>query len=424
MQRILILSGIQLSANPRVVKEADTLADAGYSVEVVGVSLETQYQQRDMQLHQGKRWSYTPLFDANSTRSTDRLRLLAARARVRFWSEMYARVGLSNPRQLGLAVPELLAYSLANPADLYVLHNPDTLWVGVELLRHGLQIAVDLEDWYSEDFLPDDRRTYPVEVLRRWERTLLTNATFATTTSQCLSDALVAAYGCGPPAVVHNSFSMKERSNLDGSIRDRTDRQMRSMCWFSQVMGPERGLETLMDALADVTIPFHIHLRGHSRAEYRRALLARAPAPWRRRIHFHPQVPHSELIARVAEHDVGFAAEIPYCRNKALTISNKLPFYLLAGVGVVASDTEGQREVAAVADGAVALFKSGDPGDLAAVLNRFLSDDTQIQQARGDALIAAQRFFCWERSAPVLLNQVEQAIGRRAAATNPAHADA
>jgi glycosyltransferase involved in cell wall biosynthesis len=224
--------------------------------------------------------------------------------------------------------------------------------------------------------------------------------------------------------VVHNSFSLKERDNLDGSIHDRTDPQMRSICWFSQVMGPERGLETLMDALADVRIPFHIHLRGHSRSEYRTALIARAPAAWRRRIHFHPQVPHSELIARIAEHDVGFAGEIPYCRNKALTISNKLPFYLLAGVGVVASDTEGQREVAALAERAVALFKWGDPADLAAVLNRFLSDDSQIQQARRDALIAAQRFFSWEQSAPVLLQQVEQAVGRRGPATNRAHADA
>jgi glycosyltransferase involved in cell wall biosynthesis len=406
------------------VKEADTLADAGYAVEVLGVSLETQYQQRDMQLQRGKRWSYTPLFDASSTRSTDRLRLLVARARVRFWSEAYARIGVSNPRQFGLAVPELLAYSLANPADLYVLHNPDSLPVGVELLRRGLRIAVDLEDWYSEDFLPNESPSYPVDVLRRWEKIVLTSATFATTTSQCLSDALVAAYGCRPPAVVHNSFSMKERNNLDGSTRDRTDQTMPSMCWFSQVMGPERGLETLMDALADVRVPFHIHLRGHSRPEYRSALLARAPAAWRGRIHFHPQVSHSELIARVAEHDVGFAAEIPYCRNKALTISNKLPFYLLAGVGVVASDTEGQREVAALAEGAVALFRSGDPRDLAAVLNRVLSDDRQIQQARRDALIAAQRFFCWERSAPVLLKQVGQAFSRRAAVAKPAHADA
>jgi hypothetical protein len=90
----------------------------------------------------------------------------------------------------------------------------------------------------------------------------------------------------------------------------------------------------------------------------------------------------------------------------------------------VASDTEGQREVAALAEGAVALFRSGDPGDLAAVLNRVLSDDRQIQQARRDALIAAQRFFCWERSAPVLLKQVEQAFSRQAAVANPAHADA
>jgi glycosyltransferase involved in cell wall biosynthesis len=410
MHRILIVSAIQLSTNPRVVKEADTLADAGYDVEVLGALVEPVLAERDRQLFEGKRWKYTCVFDATSPTWPDRIGSLAARARMRFWCEMYDRLGISNPRQLGLSVPETLHYCVNHPADLYIVHNPENLWVGVELLGRGLRVAADVEDWYSEDLLPQDRRGYPVEDLRRWERAVLRGAAYSTTTSRCLSEALASACDCTAPAVVYNTFPWRERDTLDGKVRDRVNPDIPSVCWFSQVAGPGRGLETLMDSLVNVKVPLEISIRGHAPPEYRDSLLARAPEACRPRIHFHPQVPHAELISRIAEHDVGLALEIPFCRNKELTVSNKLPSYLLAGLAVVASDTEGQREVAGLAEGAVITYASGDSTDLAAALNRLLGDEEQLRAARAGALASAERIFCWERSAPVLLEQVGRAL--------------
>lgn len=408
--RILIVSGIQLSTNPRVVKEADTLAEAGYDIEVLGALVEPALAERDRELFEGKPWKYTCIFDATAPAWNDRIGSLAARARTRFWCEMYARLGISNPRQLGLSVPETLHYCLNHPADLYIVHNPENLWVGVELLRRGLRVAADVEDWYSEDMLPEDRRSYPIKALRRWERAVLRGAAYSTTTSRCLSEALAAAYDCRPPAVVYNTFPWRERDTLDGEVRDRVDPDIRSLCWFSQVVGPGRGLETLMDSLTQLQVLVQIHIRGHSRPDYRNFLLARAPAAWRPRIHFHPQVPHAELISRIAEHDIGLALEIPFCRSRALTVTNKLPSYLLAGLAVMASDTEGQREIATLAEGAVITYASGDSTDLAATLNRFLANDEQLPMARARALASAEKFFCWERSAPVLLEQVARGL--------------
>ena len=413
MARITIVSGIQLSTNPRVVKEADTLAAAGYEVEVIGATLERRVVDRDRMLYRGKPWSYTVLFDAGSLALYDRLRLLGARARLRFWRELHASVGIANPRQLGIAGPEMLSYCLAHPADLYIVHNPQAVWVGVELIRRGRSVAVDVEDWYSENIVPGDRRDYPAEELRHWERIMLREAAYSTTTSHRLSEALALSYDCPAPAVVYNSFPWAERDAIDGKTLERADPGIPSLCWFSQVIGPRRGLETLVDALPDVRIPFEIHIRGSCGDDYREFLLARAREVWRSRMHFHPQVPHAELISRIAEHDMGLAVESPYCRNRELTVTNKILSYLLAGVAVVASDTEGQREVAAMSDGAVAIFTADSPSDLAAALNRILSDPAQLRTARSCALVAAERFFSWERSAPVLLEQVQRALERR-----------
>jgi len=50
-----------------------------------------------------------------------------------------------------------------------------------------------------------------------------------------------------------------------------------------------------------------------------------------------------DLLSRIAEHDIGFAGEMPHCRSRDLTVTNKILQYLLAGLAVVASGTAGQR---------------------------------------------------------------------------------
>ena len=410
--RILILSGIQLSTNPRVVKEADTLAGAGHDVEVVGALLEPFLGERDRVLHRGKGWKYTELIDAEATHPGARLGWLAARARRRAWRGLNARFGVENPNQLGYVAREMLRYALRNPADLTIVHNPQGVWAGAELIRHGRKVAVDMEDWYSEDVLAADASRYPVKSLKRWEKYALRGSDFSTTTSSRLSEALTLAYACSAPTVVYNSFSLDERKSLDGEKRDRRDLSLPSICWFSQVIGPSRGLETLMDALPDVDSLFEIHLRGRSTAEYRESLLARAPDAWRTRIYFHASIPHADLLPRIAEHDLGLAMEIPCNRSRELTITNKLPTYLLAGIPVLASETEGQKEAAGLAEGAIVIFPAERPRELAAALSSMLSDRVRLGVLAGRAALAAERVFCWEKSAPVILGEVARTLGK------------
>lgn len=411
--RIQILSGIQLSTNPRVVKEADTLAESGYEVEVVGATLEPELLERDRQLCDNKPWTYTTLVDAGSSSWKERFEWLMARTRRRVAREAYARFKIETPSQLGYVAPEMFRHATNRPADLAILHLPQAMWVGARLIRRGRAVGVDIEDWYSEDLLPEDRKAQPVEALRRWEGAVLRGAAYSTTTSHSLSRALAAAYDCPPPAVVHNSFPLSEQGLIDGEIRDRVDVGVPSLTWFSQVLGPGRGLETLMDALPTTESAFEIHLRGTCRDSYRAALLGKAPESWRSRIHFHSQVPHPELLSRIAEHDVGLAAEVPFCQSRALTITNKFLQYLLAGVAVVASDTEGQREAAEMAEGAVVLFAAGDARGLAAALDGLFGNPTRLRTARVKALVAARGEFSWERSANVLLDQVERAMQQK-----------
>ncbi len=100
-------------------------------------------------------------------------------------------------------------------------------------------------------------------------------------------------------------------------------------------------------------------------------LASRTPERWRDRVFLHGLVPNDELLSRIAEHDIGFAGETSAIRSRDLTVTNKILHYLLGGLAVVASNTAGQREVAAEAPDAVQLYSSGNVSELAAEAERI-----------------------------------------------------
>jgi glycosyltransferase involved in cell wall biosynthesis len=269
---------------------------------------------------------------------------------------------------------------------------------------------VDLEDWFSEDLLPEARRQRPVGLLRKLERDLLQHAAHATCPSQAMSVALSAEYGCPAPTVIYNAFPWSDRKAIDGLLMDRRNRSVAAIHWYSQTLGEGRGLEDLLAALPHVAHEAEIHLRGNPAMGFGGWLSARVPQRWRDRVFVHALVPNDELLSRICEHDIGFAGEMKYCRSRDLTVTNKMLHYLLAGLAVVASDTSGQREIARQAPDAVLLYPSGDAAALAAQLNALLESPDRLQRAKAAALRAAEETFCWERQESRLLEIVARAV--------------
>jgi glycosyltransferase involved in cell wall biosynthesis len=210
---------------------------------------------------------------------------------------------------------------------------------------------------------------------------------------------------------VYNAFPWADRGVLDGCRKDRgaTGRKL-SIHWYSQTLGPGRGLEDLFAALAAIDADAEIHLRGRPIRDFQDWLSRSVPPSEVGRIFVHDLVPPEELLSRIAEHDVGFAGEMSFCRSRELTVTNKILHYLLAGLAVVASDTPGQREVAGQADEAVLLYPSGDAPALAAQFNLLLRSPHALQRAKAAALKAAQDVFCWERQKARLVDSVGRAL--------------
>ncbi len=407
MGSICILTGSHLCHNPRVIKEAVTLAEAGHQIEVIGGWFDETLKTRDKDmLARIPNVKFTPILDLTAPNRVGRL---ICRVRTKTGQMVHFGSGLENTWQLGYFAPALRSAARRSSADLLVAHSESSMAAVATATRGGRRIGVDMEDWFSEDHSPEARNYRPVKLLRSLEESLLIGA-YGTCTSQAMSQALASDFNCPPPTVIYNAFKWSERQSLDRQFKDRNDLRAPSIHWYSQTLGHGRGLEDLVAALPHVVHKAEIHLRGNPVAGFDQWLLAQVPRDWQPRIFIHGLVTNDELLSRIAEHDIGFAGERPYCRNKNLTVSNKILQYLLAGVAVVASDTAGQQEVASHAIGAVKTYPSGNPLALAKQLNDLLGSANTLRKARTAALVAAKQTFCWERQAPRLLESIERAL--------------
>jgi glycosyltransferase involved in cell wall biosynthesis len=399
MARILIVSSGSPCRNPRPLKEAHALGGAGHDVTLLTVSESPALDAMEAALTAGAAFRHESVGRHRGpvTRLLQRIETrLAVQSTILGWETLRA---LGPVAALRARVREL-------PADLTIVHNEIPHWIGCDLLAQGRRVAADFEDWHSEDLMPSDRRGRPLARMREVEQRLLREAAYVSTTSHALSAALAARYGGRPPFVLANAFPLQPDPHVAGAGGPPT------FFWFSQTIGPGRGLEEFFAAWRLTTAPSRLALLGNVRARYDRHLLALVPEAFRSRVSFLPLVPPAALPGVIARHDLGLALEDSSITNRDLTITNKVLQYLNAGLAVVASGTTGQREVINRAPGAGILVDLARPPELAAQLDALLADPARLAAIGRAARQAAETTYCWEREAPRLLAQVEAALAR------------
>lgn len=407
MARILILISGHLCTAPRPQKEAETLAKAGHDVTVRGFWFDPELVKRDRILIANKKWRFEPIIDFQPTH---RLENWSIRLQARLAKEQFQRFGTFSPGLLGYGAKAMLHAARQARADLTIVHSEAGLWVGNQLLDEGFCVGVDFEDWFSEDLLPEARATRPIAQLKALESRLARECTYGLTTSHALAEALAEAYQAPKPTVIYNAFPWAERSQINPQKPTRQNPNLPSLHWFSQTIGPGRGLETLFQSLLHLTIPVEIHLRGNYPESARQWLEPLVSSEWRDRIFIHPTVPNAELLSGIAEHDIGLALECTDIPSRNLTVTNKLFQYLQAGLSVIATDTVGQQEIFSQRYAIGRLIPSNNPLALAQALEDLLESPNKLTTAKAAALQAAEELFCWEQQAEILLQTVELAL--------------
>jgi len=403
MARIRILIGSHLCTNTRALREARALVEAGHEVTIQGAWYDKTLIARDESLLLKSPFHFEPVVNLQQ-------RGLLPRLRRRLGVESWRRSKRFSPAGLGYGIREHLRAARAAEADLTIAHSEGTMWVAAQLAARGRRVGIDFENWFSEVIRPEEQEQRPVEALRALERTLLQSARYRLAPSRAMARALGEFAGVEPPHCVYNSFSLAELHAPAPPASDRKTSHPPSLHWFSSRIGPGRGLRTLFAALPHLQYPVVLHLRGELAGADKKWLAPLVPPDWRDRITIHGTVHGSELLPRIASHDIGLALESGATRGRDLTIAKKTFHYMLAGLAVVATATTGHQEIADQANGALQLVPPENPVALAAAIDAWLAFPNHLQLAKQAAIKATKETFCWELIREQLLDELALAL--------------
>jgi hypothetical protein len=379
-----------------MIKAADALVGVGYRVRVVSTHHLSWMEPFDLAVHRSRRWSWSVV---DYSRSNVPTIYLWSGSRMRITRLIASVLGparcptLVAARAHGRLHPELMSTILAEPAELFYGGTTGALAAVAEAgRRSGIPYALDLEDFHSAEQADGPAGRLADALAERIERVVLPGAAFLTAASPAIAAAYVDKYNVHP-IPIHNALPLPAKSpDPEPSSGDGL-----RLYWFSQTVGPGRGLEDAVRAMGFGAIPGELHLRGRAIPEYLESLtrLAEEAAPGLKVIHHEPACP-DRMVALCRGLDVGLALEPGFSLNNRLALSNKLFTYLLAGLAVAISDTPGQRLLGHTLGEAAILYRPGDVAALGAGLKRWADDKRLLARGRTLAWRAARQRWHWE----------------------------
>ena len=394
-KRVTIVSSGHLSTCPRMLKAADALAEDGYDVRVVATRHEPWAADADVDVQARRQWRVSTI---DYSRTGAPATYWRTGLRYRFARAMVSGVGPATAplrvvaRAFGRVHAELVDAAVAEPTDFIYGGTTGALAAVAEAAkRSGVSYALDLEDLHHGE-ASGAQAAFENALARRVEQAVLSRAVFLTTSSEAIGRAYGAQYGV-TAAVVHNTFPLPPQAP---SIAAGSGDLFRAY-WFSQTIGPGRGLEDAIAALGNIPVPAEIVLRGRPQAGYLDALRALAGAHGNRVTVTHAPPAAPDLMTDLARgFDVGLALEQAAPLNRRLCQTNKAFTYILAGVPVAMTDTEGQRPLAEDLGCAAVTAAPGDVDGLTQALLAWATDPARLECAKRAAWQAALRRWHWE----------------------------
>jgi len=392
-----------------MLKAADALAEEGYAVSVVSTRSTPWAAEADLDVlkRRSGRWRSIVV---DYSRSRGGLLYAKSGLRRRVARALAARTtDVSFPlatRAFARVHDELVSAALGTSADFFYGGTTGGVAAAFEAARRaGRPYALDLEDFFSGE---PPAGSLDQNLAERIEREILPGAGFLTASSGPIAGAYAAKYGVSAETI-HNVFPLPGRPpelelRLEGPLR---------LYWFSQTVGPGRGLEEAIAALGVSGIDAELHLRGAISESYQERLWRLAAEMAARAVLvLHPPAAPDEMTSLARAHDVGLSLEQGGSLNNRLALGNKVLTYLLAGLAVAMTETPGQRPLREELGGYALVAAPGDVSALARGFRGFGDDRSYLRECRMASWKAALSRWHWEHAEEKgkLLRLVEAAI--------------
>jgi glycosyltransferase involved in cell wall biosynthesis len=396
-----------LATNPRLVKEADALYDSGYGVSVVSCTY-AKIKQRENECLKTRKWSFENPIEIGGGQPAIRRLSMAVRQKI---AHMLVWAGSEDPftaaNALHQSARDLRNRALCIPADLYIAHYPAALPAAAAAAKKNNSIfAYDAEDFHLGDWTDNSENAKFRRMVSAIESRYLRNCKFVTASSPMIAEALTKVYGLSEVEVILNVFPKKHAPVIP---RPCMSKYKRSVYWFSQTIGPNRGLECCIKAIARAKARPHLYLRGELTKGYLREIRRIAEELGvARRVHILSVAPPDQMIELAAGFQLGLAPETVETQNRSMCLTNKIFTYLLAGVPPLMSDTEAQARFAREFELQDLLFSVNSDSQLATLIDRLLLDQKLLSKFQMKAWQLGQDRFNWEVESRQLISLIEK----------------
>ena len=400
--RIVLVTPGQPSLNPRIVKEANALSAAGHEVIVLYCYWIAWADEADKIILNDSAWKAI-LVGGCPTKN----RLPYYFTKVFF--RLYKFLGKYDVLQNSLAerlqargYNSLLRKAKSLKANYYIGHNLGALAVVVNAAKqNNAKCGFDFEDYHRNEYsLDNHRRTARIIFL---EEKYIRKVDYLSFSSEPIQNQILLNFPDfkKPCLLLQNCFSL---SKLAPSIKP-SDIDLK-LLWFSQTIGPNRGLECLFEALMllndkDISLTLIGRVKEDVEASY--TMMAGKIVG---EVRFVGTVNPDELHTIANNHDVGLALEPGFSINNNLALSNKIFTYLLAGNAIIFSETTAQNKFN-VETNAGCSFTPGNAEQLVECIKMY-KDPTKLIQQKKHNLLLAKNSFNWEKESEQLIEIISQ----------------
>jgi hypothetical protein len=415
---VCIVSPGNLASNPRVLKEAGALHDAGYGVTTIVCNYTGELRGVDDGIVARVPWKVVrvprPFGERAVTMAAGRLARLVATVGARIPPSLAALA-------CGGPVATLRDAALAVPADLYIAHYVAGLAATAPVARrHSAMLGFDAEDFHSGEGTGGVDEAFRMKMIETIERAALPSCAYATAAAPLIAKAYAARYGIAPTTVL-NVFplDMAPAVSQTGAAAH-APVQLRTY-WFSQTIGLDRGLQPFLQAMARAKSRVTLDVRGGNQWSGGDRLMALArELGIADCVSILPKAPPDQMVTLAAAYDLGLSLETDVSENRGLCLTNKIFTYLLAGIPTLMSDTPAQRALASDLGAAAVLVSLADPAAIAAALDRLAGSPAGLAEAKGAAWQLGHERYNWDVEKDVLLKAVAQAFADRGPDTGKA----
>jgi glycosyltransferase involved in cell wall biosynthesis len=404
-KHVVLVSSGQPSLNPRLVKEADTLIEAGYHVTVLYTYWNTWGTQLDVELLGKKKWKAIRVAGAPGNKSL-----------IYYFSKFIYKASNWFTRLTGLMLVADIAIARGAwfltkrikkiEADIYIGHNLGALpAIVMAAKKHNKLCGFDAEDFHRNE-VTDDISSLDVKLKKHIEDKYIAQLNYLTVSSPLIGDEYKRLYPQIKQEVLLNSFP---KIILHQAIGNNGGSKLK-LFWFSQTVGVNRGIENIIAALQILkNIEFELHLLGDVTNTIQTAFNHQV-AGSNSKIYFHAPIAPDGIINFASQFDIGFASEQNVPFNRDICLTNKLFTYLQGGLTILASDTKAQATFIIQHTVAGKTYNNNDTTTIAEALLYYQNNRQALQQDKDHNYQLGQTSLNWDMEKKRFLSIVDKTL--------------